>query len=128
MAQRNRITKRLFSIIKQAKNDPDAMIELLRTLAFEEMEAKQRAVYLYCWTRNSRYYERTQAERIQHHYFKGPPVQEPPPRFTSAEIAKAFDIQTNHAGMTLKEFYDMGLMKRERLITDEGREYAYWLA
>lgn len=122
---RNRVTRRLFKIINDADNDPDLLLQYIREFAFEEMEAKMLAVYDHCNRITSDFYGRTQHERVNHVFFNGPPVSEPQPRFSSADIAEWFMIERNHAGLILKELHDLGLMGRKVEITSEGREFWY---
>lgn len=125
--QHNRITRRLFTILDATANDEDLLRQEIRALAFEEMEAFMFRVYSFCEAINSNYYGRTQKERLQAHWFNGPPVREKQPRFTTEQISSAFRITQSHAGVILKALFDMGLMGREATRDEDGREFEYWI-
>lgn len=128
--QRNRVPKRLFTILADTANDEDMLRQELRAFALEELEAKMRAVLEHIEAKTSDYW-RTQQSRLIERMSKPKSAWNDykfnPPRFTSGAIVEAFDISSTHAATILKELHDMRLLERALIVDDVGREFEYWL-
>lgn len=128
--KRNRVPKRLFSILADTRNDEDLLRQYIREFALEELEANVRDVYEYIEERTRKYWQSQQSVLIERMLL---PKEErarfvyTPPRIDSGEIMINFTMSDNYAATILKDLFDMKLLSRARVDRDDTRQYEYWI-